>query len=35
MTSSEKCFHIFFFFAENQDPIKLVALNGKWENCYR
>lgn len=27
--------YFFFFFAENQDPIKLVALNGKWENCYR
>lgn len=30
-----KMFSYFFFFAENQDPIKLVALNGKWENCYR
>lgn len=40
MTSSKMGFfsHIYiynYYIVENQEPIKLAALNGEWENCYR
>lgn len=39
MTSSKFFFSYIYIYnyhiVENQDPIKLAALNGEWENCYR